>query len=1227
MVTGAIVTDRAAGAAYGFSAAGAASTFGQPIPRLYGRAWHTGVPIWTGRPTAQAIQSNLSGVIGSQTQQTCSFAVMFGEPAPGATETRVMRLRVNGKLVYDVTGTTAEAQLPNLDFTVYPGTMSQPVDPTIQAAEGDNATAFRGRLYIVFHEYPLGLSNAFPSIEADIASSATSVYRVTPFLTAAEAATLPTYHYQIIDWKRQRSLMLDQHTTIDVWDLRYNMRLFDNAVSGDTGNSSSWEYCSALSYQNRKPWLWAQRNTLSNSNPIYLMDYETGVILALIGDESSALTPQPTSRPHAFIMQAVAGIAGFDEILLCAATVSKHLYAIGVKAGTTQPQYLSLNAGASLTTDTGCLNTVNVITAMCSADVSLGNPLQTKYSPNDATSFSDWSIVPLSPDIQRGDLSVSYFAVSGKLYRLVMSDNASPVLVVLPRKTLWVVIDGVSIYKDYSTYNVTSTPGPTLVADLGSDYKIKLMWAGPAKLPRLYVIANKISTNEDYLFKYDTAWSKVSKTETDYIDNAGLPGYAASLISQVFQIGTEVHIPRVKVGVGDGSYAALTHKNPDSLTIGYISDDDATNETFITLDLESGQYVSTNIAATGTQIKNSEDGTLYTFHFQGCDVLNPVTSAVYFAQPTSRTCPNPGLIKLLGADENTLNLGDFLTELCETAGYLSSQITTSGLDSIFIKGGIINRSVKLLDVLSQVCDLFRVDIVQRGDSIAFIRHTRGTGLTIDATPVESSLVAVDASTENQVRLQRERDMAYQIPALLSVDYIDGDNANAIGTQTAKRTTFPAVTTKNTSSQTLSVPVVMSAGEALFWVTQALFDIWGGATVVSLRLPPAFMAIEPADIIKVTLANGQTYLMKVEQAILNNDFSISLKARTFAQYLDVTAVPTISSAPVQTLQIPYACEMLLFDNLLLSDQDNTDGTVVPYRYATQYSATIEKMTGSGFLAAMASTQSIVGICANALPALTDNTIFQKDASSLTVAFPYRATMFFASAANDAEWLSGAKAALVGSNGRWELIYWRNVMQGIGGSWIFDTFARGRRGTEVMRATHKAGDYFIPLDMLAYGLFSEPVANIGSEEIYRCVTGGLQSTDANNPILDLFAGAGPLKPLAPSNVHIAWGGADYTITWNRRDRIESANGTTELHDSNATVPLSEATEAYELVISNDAGTTIRRTITGLSTATYTYTGADATADGFSNPAVQMFVAVYQISAAVGRGFSGGGLINVE
>ncbi len=83
------------------------------------------------------------------------------------------------------------------------------------------------------------------------------------------------------------------------------------------------------------------------------------------------------------------------------------------------------------------------------------------------------------------------------------------------------------------------------------------------------------------------------------------------------------------------------------------------------------------------------------------------------------------------------------------------------------------------------------------------------------------------------------------------------------------------------------------------------------------------------------------------------------------------------------------------------------------------------------------------------------------------------------------------------------------------------------------------------------------------------------------------------------------------WVRRTRL---NG--DWKDA-VDVPLSEESERYEVDIMS--GVTLKRTITGLTSPTASYTAAQQVTD-FGSAQASILVNVYQLSTAVGRGIAG-------
>jgi hypothetical protein len=150
-------------------------------------------------------------------------------------------------------------------------------------------------------------------------------------------------------------------------------------------------------------------------------------------------------------------------------------------------------------------------------------------------------------------------------------------------------------------------------------------------------------------------------------------------------------------------------------------------------------------------------------------------------------------------------------------------------------------------------------------------------------------------------------------------------------------------------------------------------------------------------------------------------------------------------------------------------------------------------------------------------------------------------------------------------------------------VLATLLRGRRGTEVYVSLHEPGEMFVMLDdSAAIGRRLLPLDRIGKTlHLAAAARGG----EAGNSKPEVIVLAGnDLKPYAPAHLAASGSfGADITLTWVRRTRVGG-----ELKDGFGTVLLAEDTEEYELeVLGPDDD--VRRTITGLSSPTFTYTAA--------------------------------------
>lgn len=211
----------------------------------------------------------------------------------------------------------------------------------------------------------------------------------------------------------------------------------------------------------------------------------------------------------------------------------------------------------------------------------------------------------------------------------------------------------------------------------------------------------------------------------------------------------------------------------------------------------------------------------------------------------------------------------------------------------------------------------------------------------------------------------------------------------------------------------------------------------------------------------------------------------------------------------------------------------------------------------------------------------------------------------SAASKVAVLNGANLALWGS----ELIGFRDVASLGSNRYRLSMLLRGRWGTEWAMNTHQLNDPFILLSLSTVRRVTQDSVDLNVNKFYRGVTIGQNLQQA---MTRGFANTGAgLKPYAPCHIVGSRDGSNnLTVTWVRRTRYSG-----EWMDV-VEVGLGEDTEAYEVDVLNGAGTVVR-TITGLTTASASYTAAQQTTD-FGGTQAAIAIIVYQLSGLVGRGY---------
>jgi hypothetical protein len=139
------------------------SSYGQPIPRQFGRMRVPGTVIWS----TDLVESTTrqGGSKGQPSTITYSYTACFAVALSSTPIVRVGRIWADGNLLR---GALDDLKVGGT-MRLYCGHGDDPVDPLIAAAKGARATAFRDSAYVVFEDLELGdFGNRIPALSFEI---------------------------------------------------------------------------------------------------------------------------------------------------------------------------------------------------------------------------------------------------------------------------------------------------------------------------------------------------------------------------------------------------------------------------------------------------------------------------------------------------------------------------------------------------------------------------------------------------------------------------------------------------------------------------------------------------------------------------------------------------------------------------------------------------------------------------------------------------------------------------------------------------------------------------------------------------------------------------------------------------------------------------------------------------------------------------------------------------
>lgn len=552
-------------------------------------------------------------------------------------------------------------------------------------------------------------------------------------------------------------------------------------------------------------------------------------------------------------------------------------------------------------------------------------------------------------------------------------------------------------------------------------------------------------------------------------------------------------------------------------------------------------------------------------------------------------------------------LSDVVTALCTRAGLTAGELDVSELAADDVRGYAIARPDSARSALEPLRIAFRFDALESDGQIVF----RKRGQAVSAVIAEDDLAARRYGEDPPAKVESSRELETELPRELAVQFLDADAMYELGSQYARRLTGQAG-----AVEPFQLPLVMTAAEAAGAAEFLLYDRWISRNTQRIRVSRKWSHLEPADVVQFT-ADGITRTSRIIDvtdehgvmalSLVDDDADVvSTAASGVSGPTRDQSVAGIGPSVLRVLDIP-----------LLQDADDGAGCYVAacglydgWRgaelFVSRDAGVTWNSTGVVFTSAC-----VIGSAVTALPNFTGGNVFD-EISTVEVQVIGGAL----ESATDDLVRSGTNTCYLGG----ELVSFKSATVISTGRYRLSGLRRGRKGTEQYMSTHAIGDPFVLLTQAKR--LSLTTADIGASLLFKAVTfGQLLAEAAETSFTPAAVG---LEPLAPVNIRAGRSAAsapyDITIAWTRRNRLDAQ------WRSYSDVPQSETTESYEVDIYSDSTfTTLKRTLSGLSSATATYTSAQQVTD-FGSNRTTIYVKVYQVSATVGRGFAGTATITV-
>lgn len=544
------------------------------------------------------------------------------------------------------------------------------------------------------------------------------------------------------------------------------------------------------------------------------------------------------------------------------------------------------------------------------------------------------------------------------------------------------------------------------------------------------------------------------------------------------------------------------------------------------------------------------------------------------------------------------NVAQIVQEICTDAGFVPEDLDVTSISDKTIRGFAVQGAKTFRSQIEALQVVFLFDAMEFNGQVVFKERDFTNVISV---PEEDMGVYETSKPEKAYQFKRAADLS--LPKTVKLAYLSSDCRYTDAVVTAKRQV-----TKSVTDSQLSTNVVLSDAEATQLAEVRLKELWINRTTFETSLSTKYAAVQPGTLIETSTTVGKNLLLVTKASYGKPGINkISATAVSRQAYTTTSRTVDPGSPGIAALDpTPVRFEILDIPQLPSNFEDIQNVLLVAASSEVYYGANLFQSMDDGTNYTILKSNLPKGIIGDATTVLPAGDTHTWDMTSTVTVKLLAGTI---SSSNKDSVLNGANMCVIAN----EVMQFLTATLVATGTYELSGLLRGRFGSEDQVTEHSIGDRFVMLSRDNVTAIPCPSTTWFKKWSLKGGSVLKSVTDASYKTFDFTPQAVFAQPLSPCRTWLERDASkNITIHWTRRTR-----GNGDMLDF-ADAPLNEDSEKYEIDVmsSNAATATVKRTIAVAAQQVATYSAADQIAD-FGTMQTRVKLRIYQLSTTRGRG----------